>query len=88
MNIRERPRCRKVIEGLIHNYCISPSELWMFCYDVLSDGLKKQLKKMILEEGNPYNLCLKWHDHTNILKKEHYCFVKFGSFIPLSRKCI
>ncbi len=49
---RERPRCRKAIFSLMkENHLTSPAEvLALHCMSIfLSDGLKKECKKMILE---------------------------------------
>jgi len=52
--MRERPRCRKVIMNILREKNLTLKELWDNRYELdfhLSDNMKKQLRKMMMENG-------------------------------------
>ena len=51
-NIKERPRCRKVLEQMCASLGLTLAELWEERYWCMSDGLRTQLRKMQLEQGH------------------------------------
>ena len=52
-NYKERPFCRKAIMHLCETYKCSIRDLWLLNGEQfsLSKGLRRQLKKMLLESG-------------------------------------
>lgn len=73
MNIKERSICRSEIERLIEKFNCSLETFWKTRYLSLSDGLRKQVKKMIIEKGNPENLSLTMKDYSENVKEHILC---------------
>ena len=51
-NMKERPRCRKVIMNILREKNLTLKELWDNRHELdfhLSDNMKKQLRKMMME---------------------------------------
>ena len=67
--MKERPRNRKCIYALLCRYETNLEEMYCSMPTFLSHGMRLQLKKMIIEDGNKKNLTLSYRDLDYSLKK-------------------